>query len=177
MGIITIVSVALSYVLLAGTNIFEYLYLRSEIKKRETRIHDLTNVISKLQMDLESKEKRQAFRLQLLNQQCEYEFIEFGDHALDKLKHRKGTGNMKDISRNGMQFICQIDLPVRKEIVLGLRFSLKDENFEMKGRIVRKEESLQHYAYGIQFIEIEPAEQQRLVRSIHQMELENRKPV
>lgn len=71
--------------------------------------------------------------------------------------------------------ICDYDLPVRKQISLQLYFVLQNEEFSFKGKIVRKVEQLNNIVYGIEFIEVNDKEQQRLHLLIQQMEIERRK--
>lgn len=174
MGTIVVFAVIIVFfVLIVAILVLNHHY-RNEIKKRDLQIEDLTGTVEELQDKLNSRQRRRAFRLQLFEEKCEFELIEFGDQVLERLKHRKGEGVLKDVSRSGLQFICQVDLPVRKEIFLKIRFTLKGEEFNLKGKIVRKEEHLQYIAYGIHFIDVNPLEEQRLVRVINQIELDKR---
>lgn len=146
-----------------------------QLRKKDDQINLLKEALKDLQAKLKDKEKRRAFRVTLLDGKCIFEFIDFGDKLLEPLRHRKGEGKIKDISRTGMKMSCEIDLPVRKQIFLQLRFVIDDEEFSFKGRIVRKEELLNEIIYGIDFIEADPKEEQRLYQVIQRMEIERRK--
>jgi len=148
---------------------------KKQIRQRDIHINNLMESLAGLQMKLKDKERRKAYRLKLTEQKCFFELIDFGDPLLNKLKHRESEGLLKDVSRTGAQFTCPIDLPVRKEIILQIYFSLQDEAFSFKGKIVRKEEQLQHITYGVHFIDIDEAEQQRHVRRLQKMEIVRRK--
>ncbi|EHL74634.1 hypothetical protein HMPREF1015_03272 [Bacillus smithii 7_3_47FAA] len=129
--------------------------------------------------DLKAKwnevERRRAFRIKLLDQECKLESIGFGDKLLEPLKHKKGEGKIKDISYLGMKLSCKLDFPVRKKIFLRLHFVLCDEEFSLKGKIVRKEERMDDIFYGIEFIELHHQDQQRLYQVIRKLELERKK--
>lgn len=151
-------------------------YLR-QLRKKDEQINLLKESLADLQAKLKDKERRRAFRIKLLDQVCIFEFIDFGDKLLEPLKHRKGEGKIKDISCTGMKLSCEFDLPVRKQIVLQLGFVLDDEEFSLKGKIVRKEELMNEINYGIDFIEAAPKEKQRLLQVIQRMEIERRKKI
>jgi len=174
MDTILVISVSSGFFVLIVAILFLTAHFRNELKKKDMQIQELMIANENLQEKLNSRQKRKAFRLQLFEHRCVFELIEFGDQSLERLKNRKGEGILKDVSRSGLQFICQVDLPVRKEIYLNIWFSLKKEDFNLKGKIVRKEEHMQYIAYGIQFVDLSPRDEQRLVRVINQIELEKR---
>lgn len=149
-------------------------YVR-QLRKKEAQIKVLKESLTDLQAKLKDKEIRKAFRIKLLDQKCIFEFIDFGDKLLEPLKHRKAEGKIKNISRTGMKLSCEFDLPVRKQILLQLHFVLHDEEFSLVGKIVRKEELMNNIYYGIEFIEPDSKEQQRLFQVIQKMEIEKRK--
>lgn len=175
MNLIPVIAAASAVcIVLIAIILYLIIYYRSEMKKRELHIQELKGINENLREKLKSRQRRKAFRLQLFEEKCVFELIEFGDRTLEKLKHRKGEGVLKDVSRSGLQLICQVDLPVRKEIFINIWFTLKDEDFKFKGKIIRKEEHLQYIAYGVHFIDVNPLEEQRLVRVINQIELDKR---
>ncbi|WP_027416508.1 PilZ domain-containing protein [Aneurinibacillus terranovensis] len=149
-------------------------YVR-QLRKKDDQINAFKESLTDLQAKLKDKERRRAFRIKLLDQECTFELIDFGDKLLEPLKHRKGEGKIKNISRTGMKLRCEFDLPVKKQIFLQLHFVLHDEEFSFKGKIVRKEELMNDIFYGIDFIEVNPKEQQRLLWVIQKIEIERRK--
>lgn len=166
-GVSTITAFALILLLI-------YLFFKRQVSRKDSQINELLKSLSDQQAKLKDEEKRQAFRMKLLEQKCALEFVDFGDESLEKLKHRKVEGQIKDISRTGIKLICEFDLPVRKQITLQLNFVLQDEDFSFKGKIVRKEEKLNDITYGIEFIEVGEKEQQQLFKVLQTMEIERK---
>ncbi|PWA12761.1 PilZ domain-containing protein [Pueribacillus theae] len=130
--------------------------------------------LANMQFELEIVKKNRAFRLKLFEQECIFELIDFGDKLLEGLKHKTGKGKILDISHTGMKLNSELNFPVRKEIFLQLYFELQKEKFSLKGKIVRKEEFLNDFSYGIQFIGVNPVEEQRLYMLIQKIEIEKR---
>lgn len=150
-------------------------FYQRQLRKKLDPINALQESLADLQAKLKEKERRENFRVKLLEQECTFELIDFGDKLLERLKHRQGEGKIRDISRTGLKLICDYDLPVRKHIFLQLHFMLQDEEFSFKGKIVRKEELMNDIIYGIEFIEADSNEQQRLFQVIQKLEIERRK--
>lgn len=152
-----------------------FITFQKQIRIKNSQIHALQQENHELQVRLKEKERRNAYRVQLLEQTCKFEFINFGDKALEKLINRKGEGKIRDISRTGMKLICNYDLPVRKKVFLQLHFVLFNEEFSLKGKIVRKEELMNDIVYGIEFMEINSTDKERLYRLIQRAEINRRK--
>ncbi len=57
---------------------------------------------------LRDTERRRAFRINLLDQVCIFEFIDFGDKLLEPLMQRKGEGKIKNIGRTGIKLSCEL---------------------------------------------------------------------
>ena len=151
-----------------------WLYVR-QLRKKDREINLLKESLTDLQAKLKDMERRRAFRIKLIDQKCIFGLIDFGDKLLEPLRHKKGEGKIKDISHTGIKLSCEFDLPVRKQIVLQLQFVLDNEEFSFKGKIVRKEELMNEINYGIDFIEADPKEKQRLYQVIQRMEIQRRK--
>ncbi|XJZ27516.1 PilZ domain-containing protein [Bacillota bacterium Lsc_1132] len=150
-------------------------FYQRQLREKLDLINALQESLNDLQAKLKEKERRESFRVKLLEQECTFEIIDFDDKLLEQLKHRQGKGEIRDISRTGLKLICDYDLPVRKHIFLQLYFLLQDEEFSFKGKIVRKEELMNDIIYGIEFIEADSTEQQRLYQVIQKLEIERRK--
>lgn len=174
MGIVLLGSI-LSALMMVLTLLYTHWFYNRKLRIKDEQINALQESLTDLKEKMKDKERRNAFRISLHEQKCTFEFIDFGDKLLEPLKHRKGEGKIRYISRTGLQMICDYDLPVRKQISLQLYFVLQNEEFSFKGKIVRKVEQLNNIVYGIEFIEVNDKEQQRLHLLIQQMEIERRK--
>lgn len=150
-----------------------YSVFRKQIRQKDKRINDLIGSLSSLENKLKGLERRTAFRLILTKElPCVFEIIEVGDRVLGALKHKKGEGKIKDISRTGLKLLCDIDFPVRKKITIQINFNLQGENFSLCGVFVRKKEEINgQINYGIQFVKNEMREQQRLASLIQKIEI------
>lgn len=154
-------------------------YYSRQLRKKDNQIKALKESMSRLQDKLKNMEGRRAFRITLPDEACEFELIAFGRKSskpLDQLKHKKGEGKIKDISRTGMKMSSALDLPVRKQIILQLYFVLDHTAFSLKGKIVRKEELMHGIFYGIEFVTT-AKEQQQLYRVIQKIAIERNKQV
>jgi c-di-GMP-binding flagellar brake protein YcgR len=152
-----------------------YIYQQKQIREREKQINSLQQSLNDLQVKLKEMERRRAFRIKLPEQDCIFELIDFDDKLLERLKYKKGKGKIRDISLSGIKLECDYDLPVRKGIFLQLHFVLQDVEFSFKGKIVRKEELMKNIIYGIEFIDVNLKEQQRLYVVLQKISVENRK--
>lgn len=157
----------------SSVTIFLYLYHRVQMKEKNSEINELQTSVKNLENKLEVQESR-AFRLRLFEHSCTFEFIEFGDPKLSRLKHRQGEGIIRDISSTGLQLITDLDLPVRKEITLQMTFAIEGEKFVLPGKLVRKEEGMKQLAYGLEFISMSMKDQQRLIRVLQKLEIKRR---
>lgn len=124
-------------VLLMAQPLIHWFYAR-QLRKRDYQIDTLKKSLIDLKAKRNEIERRRTFRIELLDQECEFELIGFGDKMLEPIKYKKGKGKIKDISYLGMKLSCKLDFPVRKKIFLRLHFVLYDEEFSLKGKIVRK---------------------------------------
>ncbi|MED5052947.1 PilZ domain-containing protein [Anoxybacillus rupiensis] len=161
--------------LLIFSLILFHAFYKQQLRKKEEQIHTLKESVTDLQIKLKDKEKRKAFRVKLFEQECHFELLESGNQPLGNLKNKKGAGQINDISRTGLQISCTLDLPVRKQIFLQIYFVIDGEPFSLKGRIVRKEELINHVIYGIEFVDLHQRDQQKLHRLIQRLEIERRK--
>lgn len=93
----------------------------------------------------------------------------------EQSERKKGQGNVLDVSRSGMKLSCRYDLPVRKQIILDLKFMINNHPFSLTGKIVRKEETLKSMIYGIQFLWNDEKVIQQLAQQLHKVEAEKNK--
>ncbi|WP_019004301.1 MULTISPECIES: PilZ domain-containing protein [Cohnella] len=171
----TAIMILSMFLLLLVVFLFGYWFHIKQLRKKDDQINGLKESISGLQAKLAEMERRRGYRIQLPDQQCLFAFIGFGDPLLEPLTNRKGEGKIENISRTGVKLSCEFDLPVRKRIFVQLHFALHGEEFSFKGKIVRKEETMKEIMYGIDFIEVDPKEQQRLVQTMQKIEIEKKK--
>ena len=117
---------------------------------------------------------RKDFRVALNNEDCLVEFLEFENKKLDRLKHKQFNGYLENISMGGIKLICSFDLPVKHSILIETKFMLKDQEFSLKGKIVRKGEYTNKnvVAYGVHFLEMSDEEKKSLNMILNQMILE-----
>lgn len=136
-----------------------YWFYAKQLRKKDAQINTLQESLTDLQAKWSEAERRRAFRIKLPDQECKFELIGFGDKSLEPLKYKKGEGKIKDISYLGMKLSCKLDLPIRKKIFLLIHFTLCNEEFSLKGKIVRKEELMNDILYGIEFMELDHQDQ------------------
>lgn len=122
---------------------------------------------------------RETFRVALNEKDCLVQFLEFENKQLQKLKGKQFNGYLENISVGGLKLICSYNLPAKQSIILEIRFSLKGEDFCLKGEIMRKEEHNHKnmFAYGIHFIDISNEEQGLLNQALNQVIYERRKKI
>ncbi|QDP39426.1 PilZ domain-containing protein [Radiobacillus deserti] len=136
--------------------------------------------------DVEQKEtirkfnERDHFRLEMLDKSCEIHFLDFENKQLDRLKFKTFDAILANISLGGVMFVCPYDLPINKDILIEIRFSIKGEYFALKAEILRKEvlngTENNFIRYGSQFVDLYSAEKERLHNVLNQLLLERREP-
>lgn len=82
-----------------------------------------------------------------------------------------------DISTGGVGVVSYCDLPLKQQVFIRVHFYLNNETFSINGRIVRKIERINKnsFLYGVQFLELSPREENRLLKEIVAIENERRK--
>ncbi|MRH43895.1 hypothetical protein GH741_14730 [Aquibacillus halophilus] len=143
----------------------------SSLKNQEKKDEKLPNFFG--------KNRREHFRVPLSDQTCLVEFIDFENEKLNNLKNKKFNASIENISLGGMKVDCTYNFPVRQKISILIRFSLKDEDFSLKGEILRKEEHnhLDSISYGIRFKGISEINQDKLCAILNQVIFEKNKKV
>ncbi|MGM8366557.1 PilZ domain-containing protein [Virgibacillus sp. W0181] len=122
---------------------------------------------------------RKSFRVPLLKEDCLVEFLEFENNNLNKLKNKTFNAHLENISIGGLKLNCSYDFPAKQSILIKMNFSLKGHEFNLKGKIVRKEEHNHKdiVSYGVQFVEVPADVQEILITMLNQIEIERRKKI
>jgi hypothetical protein len=126
--------------------------------------------------DFLGSNQRNDFRVPLHNKECTVEFLEFENQNLTMLKNKKFQAYLENISLKGAKLYSSYDLPVKQSILIESKFSLKEQEFCLKGEINRKEEYNQNnlVAYAIQFVNVSSEDQSRLSIVLNQILIEQR---
>ena len=84
------------------------------------------------------------------------------------------NGYLENISLGGLKLICEYDFPVKESILIEITFSLKNHEFILKGKVLRKEENNNKdlVAYGIYFSDISEEDSKLLNSILNQILLE-----
>lgn len=159
--------------------VFLYFLIHSHYKKKlvykDEQISLMQVTLNEMQSKVKELERRRGFRVNLPDTECYFTLVDSNDKNLEPLKNKKGKGWVRDISWIGIKMACPYDLPVRKEIILQIQFTIKNEEFTVMGKIVRKEELIHEYNYGIELKHRNVNEQQRLYLLLQKMVLEQEK--
>ncbi|WP_316570342.1 PilZ domain-containing protein [Neobacillus sp. YIM B06451] len=117
--------------------------------------------------------KRENFRVHVDDDDSVMVVKKIGADVMNK----EYTCKLVDISAGGAGVFCEEDFPLKDQIFVILHFSLNKEQFTFNGRIVRKIESLgrKHSLYGIQFLDMPVADENRLIKEIIAIENNRRK--
>ncbi|MDA3129435.1 PilZ domain-containing protein [Aliibacillus thermotolerans] len=142
-----------------------------EIQHKKRDIQRLKKTIAELEKKLNQKHYRQDHRVEFTSKKCTFEIIRIGNQIFQQSERKQGQGDALDISRSGLKLLCRYDLPVRKKIILQLKFHVNNKPFVLTGKIVRKEETLEQVAYGIQFIGNDEKLLQQLAQQLQKVEV------
>jgi c-di-GMP-binding flagellar brake protein YcgR len=162
-------------IMFALTTIFlliTYLILSKNLKLKESEINALTKKISTLSS---KSEQREAFRVDILMEECVFDVVKIGNNSLDNSLGKRGK--VRDLSFSGMKLISDVDLPVREHVLIRLKISVKDEQFELLGVIKRKEEYdlRSKIVYGIEFKNVDEAHKTALYQLLNAIEVERKR--
>ncbi|TFB13288.1 PilZ domain-containing protein [Filobacillus milosensis] len=169
MILITIITVSLSIIfiiLLFTINIYNKLNNMRQMKA------NLSQEVSNLKQKLEN---RKAFRVNLPLEKCEFEIVKVGEEP--GILNKYEQGKIKDLSMGGMKLITEIDLPVRKHVVLTLFFNLYGKEYKLNGIVKRKNEFHleSKFTYGIEFKNVDSRTKRTLYRLLNNIEIERKK--
>jgi c-di-GMP-binding flagellar brake protein YcgR len=117
---------------------------------------------------------RENFRVNLDDVPC---FVEFLDVENESLTPKYFNGVLKNISVGGVKVVGEFEYPIVDEIIIKVRFSLKDSMFILKGRIVRKElyPERDKFGYGVQFTNLFDEDRELLYQILNRIMAERRK--
>ncbi|MCC3359155.1 PilZ domain-containing protein [Bacillus sp. REN16] len=124
-------------------------------------------------------EKRDSFRIGLPGIESTFTLIDFGNHSLGALKNKSFNGMINDISIGGLKFHSSYEFPVKYNIIMKISFTLHGEEFELKGKIIRREDHIKgkSVAYGVQFIDLSISDIKRLSVTLHNYQVAQRNKI
>ncbi|MBM7624523.1 flagellar brake protein [Sporohalobacter salinus] len=99
--------------------------------------------------NLIQKSQRREFVRVKYETDVEFSPISYKGENLTHLEDKKGIGQMVDLSAGGICFISDIELI--KELVIELRVTLGEDDFQILGEIVRVIEKEEGYEIGVKF--------------------------
>ncbi|UFU00156.1 PilZ domain-containing protein [Radiobacillus kanasensis] len=122
--------------------------------------------------------ERENFRIELWDKVCEVHFLDFDNGQLSSLKYKNFDASLDNISLGGLKFVCAYNLPVNRDIIVEIRFTIKQNYFSLKGEILRKEEhkgkEVESIRYGVKFLELSAEDKERLHFVLNQLMLEKK---
>lgn len=121
-------------------------------------------------------EKRNSFRIDLPGIESTFTLLDFGNNSLGALKNRSFYGRISDISIGGLKFLSSYDFPIKFNIITKMNFTFHGEEFELKGKIIRREDHIKgkSVVYGVQFVDLSINEIKRLNIALHNYQVANR---
>ncbi len=120
--------------------------------------------------------RRKHYRLGIEDVICSIEIIHFG--SLDnQMNNTEFEGYIDNISAGGLKFTTKQDLPVKGNITIEVKFQIKEKNYAIQGKIVRREELLENelYGYGVEFNHSSRSQMINLTNTLLQLEIETLK--
>ena len=167
-----------TYILIAV--VFVMILFLYFILKRFSRTSDTENAVVKENREtpkhsnFSGVELRANFRVNLNDVPC---FVEFLDVDNEELNPKFFNAVLKNISVGGVKFDCDHEYPIEDDMMIKVRFSLKDSMFILKGRIVRKELYLdrKRFGYGVQFTSLLDEDKELLFHILNRIMVEKRR--
>ncbi len=117
---------------------------------------------------------RENFRVNLEDVNC---FIEFLDVDNEELNPKFFNAELKNISLGGVKFVCEHEYPMTDDLMIKVRFSLKNSMFILKGRIIRKELYTERdiFGYGVQFTNLFDEDRELLYQILNRVMVDRRR--
>lgn len=178
----------LNYVLFSQANIVVcllLLFIRNErrLVKQSVLIKSLHNTNKSLKSQLKKikkfmpVDKRNTFRIVLPGIESTFTLVDFGNHSLSALKNKTFNGIINDISIGGLKFHSPYEFPIKSNILIKMHFIFQGEEFELKGKIIRREDHIKgkSVTYGVQFVDLSVNDIKRLNVSLHNYQVSQRK--
>lgn len=162
-----------------------YLFLIEKKKEKQLKeeLQGMFQTMSEQKLELKKfsqkklvDNKRKAFRVMIPEAELHFRICAT-DSVISKLLNKRGVGYIQDISYTGIKFTCDYDLPVRHNIMIEIEFTINNESFILEGLVIRKEshKQIKNVVYGASFINVSPSEEKRLMKCIHELELQKKK--
>lgn len=117
---------------------------------------------------------RDTFRMPVDDLACFVEFIDVDNEALNP---KFFNAVLKNISVGGVKFVCEHEYPIEEEVIIKIRFSLMDNRFIVRGKLVRKElySEKDKFGYGVQFTNILEEDRELLYQILNRMLFEKKR--
>ncbi|MFD1780114.1 PilZ domain-containing protein [Fredinandcohnia salidurans] len=162
--------------------LFLFIKEQRRIVKQSKHIETLHSNNKKLKNELtivkktSPKEKRNTYRLNLPPIESIFTLKDFSNHSLGKLRDKNFTGEIVDISIGGLKFFSSYEFPVKYNIMLKISFNFFGEEFNLKGKIIRREDHVKGQAtsYGVEFVDLTVRDITRLNIALHNYQAKNR---
>ncbi|RFU60837.1 PilZ domain-containing protein [Bacillus sp. V59.32b] len=134
------------------------LYLRSEKKLKNLNLYHTTNNYPKKgsnETSIEYSIQKRAHRVLVPYIECTVKIVDFGNEKFESLRNKRFIGQVENISVTGVKFVSTYELPVKYEIIGEIYFTLGEKEFNLMGKIVRREDHLNgELRYGFEFFEL-----------------------
>jgi c-di-GMP-binding flagellar brake protein YcgR len=119
---------------------------------------------SSLVAEANANNKRGNFRLDIDIEDAVMEIVKIGDNHTS----RKQKCEIIDLSVSGMGINSYMDYPTDKQILVIVSFKLNGKEFSIEGEIVRKAKDRfkPMFFYGINFTNLLPGDEYRLIKEI-----------
>jgi len=124
-------------------------------------------------------EKRNSYRIELPGIESTFTLIDFGDTSLRALKDKSFNGIVNDISIGGLKFHSSYEFPVKYNILMKINFTFQGEEFDLKGKIIRREDHIKgkSVSYGVQFVDLSVNDIKRLNIALHNYQVKQRNKI
>lgn len=177
----------LNYIVISQTIILIFLlilFIRDE--RRLIKQNQLINSLEKNNKSLKSElvkfnkfkplEKRDSLRIGLPGIESTFTLIDFGNNSLGSLKNRSFNGMINDISIGGLKFHSPYEFPVKYNIIIKINFVFHEEDFQLKGKIIRREDHIEgkSVSYGVQFVDLTVNDIKKLNVTLHNYQVTQR---
>lgn len=113
--------------------------------------------------------RRRFIRVKTDNLPCSFNILFIAQRPVDL---SPGTGQLVDLSRDGLGFRSPLRLPVHVPTLLLVRFSLDGKNFFQTGRLIWRRITGDTYRYGLQFWGSSPEQISQLQQHLDNLKLD-----
>lgn len=116
-------------------HLIETLNKNNKTLKNELNVAKKTNPI----------ERRNSYRINLQKIESTCTLMEFGNSSIGKIKNRNFNAVIEDLSIGGLKFLTSFEFPVKYNIIMKINFTFNGEVFDLKGKIIRREDHILWY--------------------------------